>query len=217
MKDYVFFDLDGTLTDSHEGIFNSIRNALNFFEIKKTDEELRVFIGPPLKETFIKTIKLSQEETKIAIDKFHEYYEEKGLFENQPYKGIKELLANLKSKGKHLVVATSKPESTSKRILEHFNLSNFFEHICGSNMDETRSDKAEVISYAMETCGLSKKDKDRIIMIGDRQNDIFGAHKNEIQVAAVLYGFGNKEEFLNAKADYIINSVNDLNIFLENI
>lgn len=216
MKDYIFFDLDGTLTDSQEGILNSLRISLALFGINLTDDEMRVFIGPPLKESFSKTMHFSPEQTEKAIAAFHEYYESKGLFENRVYDGIPAVLELLKNAGKHLAVATSKPEILAVRILEHFELAHYFDFICGSNIDETRSDKAEVIAYTMQKCGLTKKDADKIIMTGDRRNDIDGAHKNGIQAAAVLYGYGNQEEFLNAGADYIIKTAEELGTFLKN-
>lgn len=213
MKDYIFFDLDGTLTDSQEGILNSLRISLALFDIKKTDEQMRVLIGPPLMETFRKTLGLSSEQAEKAADAFHTYYEEKGIFENRVYDGIPTVLESLKKSGKHLAVATSKPELTSIRILEHFNLAPYFDFICGSNMDETRSNKADVIAYTMHKFDLTEKDAAKIIMVGDRNNDIIGAHQNGIEAVGVLYGYGTKAELEKSGANYIVESVEDLGIF----
>ncbi|MCM1322086.1 MAG: HAD hydrolase-like protein [Bacteroides sp.] len=217
MKDYIFFDLDGTLTDSQTGIINALRSALGCFDMHKSDAELRMFIGPPLKETFRKTLSLSDAETETALERFHAYYDTKGLFENRVYDGIVPLLANLRKNGTHLAVATSKPEITAKRILAHFDLAEYFDCICGSGFDESNGSKAEVIAAAMRRCALCEKDVSRIIMVGDRNNDILGAHKNGIEAAAVLYGYGSEKEFKQAGADYIAETPAALEIFLQSI
>lgn len=213
MKEYIFFDLDGTLTDSQEGILNSLRISLALFDIQMTDEQMRIFIGPPLMETFRKTLGLSSEQADKAAEAFHTYYEEKGLFENRVYDGIPDALESLKKSGKHLATATSKPERTAIRILEHFNLAPYFDFICGSEMDETRSNKADVIAYTMHKFDLTEKDAAKIIMVGDRSNDIIGAHQNGIEAAGVLYGYGTAAELENAGADYSIKTVGELKTF----
>lgn len=209
MFDYLFFDLDGTLTDPAQGITNSFIHALKYFGIEiPTYEKLCTFIGPPLVDTFKTQLGFDDEKAALGVKKYREYFAEKGLLENYVYDGIPEILSTLKTNGHKLVVATSKPEEYSIRILEHFNLAKYFEFICGSNMDETRSKKDEVIAYAIEKCNI--KDKSNILMIGDRMHDIIGAHKNNIKSCGVLYGYGNLEELQNAGADYIVKSVKDL-------
>lgn len=209
MFDYLFFDLDGTLTDPAQGITNSFIHALKYFGIEiPTYEKLCSFIGPPLVDTFKTQFGFDDEKAALGVKKYREYFAEKGLLENHVYDGIPEILSTLKTNGHKLVVATSKPEEYSIRILEHFDLAKYFEHICGSNMNETRSKKDEVIAYAIETCNI--KDKSNILMIGDRMHDIIGAQKNNIKSCGVLYGYGNLEELQNAGADYIVKSVNDL-------
>lgn len=209
MFDYLFFDLDGTLTDPAQGITNSFIHALKYFGIEiPTYEKLCTFIGPPLVDTFKTQFGFDDEKAALGVKKYREYFAEKGLLENYVYDGIPEILSTLKTNGHKLVVATSKPEEYSIRILEHFDLAKYFEHICGSNMNETRSKKDEVIAYAIETCNI--KDKSNILMIGDRMHDIIGAQKNNIKSCGVLYGYGNLEELQNAGADYIVKSVNDL-------
>ena len=209
MFDYLFFDLDGTLTDPAQGITNSFIHALKYFGIEiPTYEKLCTFIGPPLVDTFKTQFGFDDEKAALGVKKYREYFAEKGLLENYVYDGIPEILSTLKTNGHKLVVATSKPEEYSIRILEHFDLAKYFEHICGSNMNETRSKKDEVIAYAIETCNIN--DKSNILMIGDRMHDIIGAQKNNIKSCGVLYGYGNLEELQNAGANYIVKSVNDL-------
>ena len=196
MKDYIFFDLDGTLTDSQEGILNSLRYTLEFYGVEYSDERLKTFIGPPIVETF----------KKLGF-----------LGENRVYDGIENLLKNLKNSGRHLAVATSKPEEYAIRIAEYFGIAKYFDCICGCNMDETRSDKAEVIEYALDSCGLNTEDTERVLMVGDRYTDIEGAHKNSICAAAVLYGYGSRKEFEEFGADYIVETVSGLQDLIEKL
>jgi phosphoglycolate phosphatase len=170
------------------------------------------FIGPPLPATFEKELGFSGEKVDEAVAKYREHFSTKGLYENKVYEGIPELLEKLKSHGYELIVATSKPEPFAKEILEHFDLAKYFTHICGSNLDETRGKEEEVIEYALELS--TNKDKSTILMIGDREYDVYGAKINKIKSAGVLYGYGNKEEFEKAKADYIFQTVKDLQDFL---
>ena len=176
MFDYLFFDLDGTLTDPAQGITNSFIHALNYFGIEiPSYETLCTFIGPPLPDTFKTQFDFDDKKAAEGVKKYREYFATKGLLENSVYEGIPELLAGLKAAGKKLVVATSKPEEYSVRIIEHFGLSQYFENVCGSLMDESRSKKDEVIEYAIERNHVT--DKSKILMIGDRKHDILGAKK----------------------------------------
>lgn len=209
MFDYYFFDLDGTLTNPALGITNSFKHALKELGLEiPSYEQLCSYIGPPLIATFQKHYNFDDNMAAVGVKKYREYFADKGLFENEVYDGIEELLLYLTAKGKHLVVATSKPEPYAKQILEHFNLSKYFDHICGSNLDETRSKKGEVIAYAIETCG--NPDKSRILMIGDREHDVIGAKENGLKSCGVLFGFGSREELEAAGADYIVENVRDL-------
>ncbi len=209
MFDYIFFDLDGTLTDPALGITNSFIHALKYFGIEiPSYEKLCSFIGPPLPETFKTQFGFSEEKASEGVKKYREYFAEKGLLENSVYPGIPELLAELKNTGKKLVVATSKPEEYSVRIIEHFGLSKYFENVCGSKMDETRSKKDEVIAYAIERNNIS--DKSKILMVGDRKHDILGAKKVGIKSCGVLFGYGSLEELNTAGADFIAENVSQL-------
>lgn len=210
----ILFDLDGTITNPEEGITKSIQYALKHFGIFTEDlSVLRKHIGPPLKDGFAEFWNMDEQQVEIAVEKFREYFSEIGIKQNLEYAGIKELLEELHRKGKRLIIATSKPELFAKRILKDFGLSDYFEDICGSNMDETRTKKGEVIQYALEKNKVHPKDK--VIMVGDRKHDIEGARENGIPGIGVLYGFGNREELEKAGAYQIAETVENLrNILL---
>ena len=209
MFDFLFFDLDGTLTDPAPGITNSFIYALKYFGIEiPSYETLCSFIGPPLPDTFKNQLGFSDEKTLEGVKKYREYFAEKGLLENSVYDGIPELLEKLKKAGKKLVVATSKPEEYSVRIIEHFGLSPYFENVCGSLMNESRSKKDQVIEYAIERNKIS--DRSKILMIGDRKHDILGAKKAGIKSCGVLFGYGSLEELKAAGADFIAENVSRL-------
>ena len=209
MVDYLFFDLDGTLTDPAQGITNSFIHALKYFGIEiPSYETLCTFIGPPLPETFKTQFGFDEQKVAEGVKKYREYFATKGLLENSVYSGIPELLAGLKAAGKKLVVATSKPEEYSVRIIEHFGLAQYFENVCGSLMDESRSKKDEVIAYAIERNHIS--DKSKILMIGDRKHDILGAKKIGLKSCGVLFGYGSREELEEAGADFISENVSRL-------
>lgn len=207
--EYIFFDLDGTLTDPALGITNSFVYAFKKYGMEiPSYEKLLTFIGPPLVETFKNGFGFSPEKAAEGVKVYREYFGTKGLFENSVYDGIEELLKKLKAQGKHLIVATSKPEKFSIQILEHFGLAQYFDTICGSLFDESRSKKAEVIAYAVELNKIT--DKSKILMIGDREHDVFGAHEHGIKCCSVMFGYGNRQEFINAKSDFIVESVEEL-------
>ena len=209
MFDYLFFDLDGTLTDPALGITNSFIHAIKYFGLEVPSyETLCSFIGPPLPDTFKTQFNFSEEKAAEGVKKYREYFAEKGLLENSVYPGIPELLTKLKAAGKKLVVATSKPEEYSVRIIEHFGLAKYFENVCGSLMDESRSKKDEVIEYAIERNNI--KDRSKILMIGDRKHDILGAKKCSLKSCGVLFGYGSLEELQTAGADYIAENVSRL-------
>ena len=209
MFDYLFFDLDGTLTDPAQGITNSFIHALKYFGIEiPSYEKLCSFIGPPLPDTFKTLFGFDDQKAAEGVKKYREYFATKGLLENSVYPGIKELLAGLKDAGNKLVVATSKPEEYSVRIIEHFGLTQYFENVCGSLMDESRSKKDEVIAYAIERNHIS--DKSKILMIGDRKHDILGAKKIGLKSCGVLFGYGSREELEEAGADFIAEDVSRL-------
>lgn len=209
MYQYILFDLDGTLTDPGLGITNSVMYALKKFDIEVEDRaKLYKFIGPPLKESFETFYGFSNEESDLAVEYYREYFKVKGLYENEVYAGIEELLTALKAKKKSLIVATSKPEEFAVEILKHFHLDHYFDFIAGATMDGSRSIKADVISYALENCKI--EDLSSAIMVGDREHDILGAKQVGLQSIGVLYGYGNYEEFKAAGATYIAENTGDI-------
>lgn len=209
MYKYILFDLDGTLTDSGLGITNAVIHALKKFDIEEPDRsELYKFIGPPLLESFQKYYEMSEEESKLALQYYREYFKPYGLYENNVYDGIEELLSELKLKGKKLFLATSKPETFAIEILRHFELDKYFDFVGGATMDEKRVKKAEVISYVLSSCGIT--DLAATIMIGDREHDVLGAKEAGLECIGVLYGYGDRAELEKAGAAYIAENANDL-------
>lgn len=202
----ILFDLDGTLTDSGEGIVNCARLALEHFGLPiPSDEEMRVFVGPPLHETFMK-FGVPADKTDEAIRVYRSRYIPIGKFENYPYPGISQLLEILVAKGHRLYVATSKPETMSVEILEHFDLAKFFTKICGATMDKSRSSKDAVIAYLLEETG----ERNHMIMVGDTKFDILGAKVHGIPAIGVAWGYGEVQEMVDAGAVGIANTTDEL-------
>lgn len=213
MYQYILFDLDGTLTDPGVGITNSVAYALKKFNINVKDKtELYKFIGPPLLDSFVKYYGFSEDQSKNAIDYFREYFRAQGIFENEVYEGIEDMLTSLKSKGKKIILATSKPDGFANEILKHFQLDKYFDFVAGATMDETRTKKGDVIKYALESCGIN--DMSTVIMIGDREHDIIGAKECGIDSIGVLFGYGSYDELHNAGATYIAETVEDIVNFI---
>ena len=209
MFDTILFDLDGTLTDPFKGIANSVIYALKKFGIAAPEKTLlRKFIGPPLTESFSKYCGLSRSDALRAVEYYREYFAATGIFENKPYIGVQELLSELKKSGFTVVVATSKPEQFAKAIVCHFGLDQYFKEVCGATMDQSRTQKADVIAYALQKCGITNTKL--AVMIGDRKHDIIGAKANGLHSIGVLYGYGSKEELLATGADHIANSPADI-------
>ncbi len=209
MYDIILFDLDGTLTDPGEGITNSVAYALNKFNIKIEDKtQLYNFIGPPLIYSFMNFYGLNYDDGLKAVEYYREYFSVTGIFENKLFDGIYELLSKIKKSGKIISLATSKPEQYAVRILEHFNLTQYFDFIGAATMDESRSNKADVITYTLEK--LNVIDKSKVVMIGDRHHDIEGANQNGLDSIGVLVGYGDRTELENAGATYIVENLSDI-------
>jgi len=205
-KKAIFFDLDGTLTDSGEGIINCATLALEHFGLPvPSREEMRVFVGPPLDKTFIR-FGVPENKAQEAINVFRSRYLVTGKFENSPYPGIHDLLAALKAQGHRLFVATSKPESTSLEILAKFELSAYFEKIVGATLDGTRMHKADVIAYLLKQIGTT----DKILMVGDTEFDILGAAAHGIPAIGVAWGYGTVEAMEQAGAVGIAHTMDEL-------
>lgn len=201
-KRYLLFDLDGTLTDPSVGITNAVAYAASYFGIAVEDnKQLYKFIGPPLFESFKRHFGLTNDEAQKAIVYYREYYTDTGILENHIYPGVTQMLEQLKSQGRTLIVATSKPTVFAVRILRHFDLSGYFTFTSGSELDGRRTDKGEVIIHALRECGIG--DLASAIMTGDREYDIKGAKTASIASIGVLYGFGDRDELTKAGADFI--------------
>lgn len=209
MYDICFFDLDGTIIDSSPVITNSVMYALEKFGIEETErEKLYKFIGPPLTDSFARFYGFDDEKSWKAVEYYREYYQDTGIFECSVYPGFEKSLKALKAAGKRLFVATSKPEVYARRIIEHFDLDQYFEYVAGMELDGGRGSKAEVIGYLIDTCRM--QDKKRILMIGDREHDVLGAKQEGLDCMGVLYGFGNREELEKAGAVYVAGTPEDI-------
>ncbi len=204
-----FFDLDGTLTDSQEGILKCVKYALESKGIVEEDlEKLKPFIGPPLTMAFSEIYGFSEKDSLDLLNKYRERFDSVGKFENRVYDKIPEMLDDLKKKGHTLAVVTGKPEVYSRQILEHFGLSQYFEDVFGPDLSNTEEGKESLISRATEKFGNTA------VMIGDRRFDIQGAKLNNIRSVAVYYGFGSKEELDESGADFHALSVESLHKLL---
>lgn len=194
---HILFDLDGTLTDPREGITRSVQHALARLGIDQPDlQALEHFIGPPLLQCFMQTYGFSEERAWQAVGHYRERFAELGLYENRLFAGVDALLQLLRDQGRSLYIATSKPRVFAEEIARHFDLARHFRRIYGSELDGTRSDKAELIGHLLAREGLAA---DSTLMIGDRKHDLIGARRNGLDAAAVGYGFGSAEE-LQAEA-----------------
>lgn len=202
------FDLDGTITDSGPGIMNAIRYAVKKRGLPDVSEEvLRSFIGPPLKEQFRSVFGLSDDEGTIMVATYREYYGEKGIFENRVYDGVPEVFQKLQEAGVRILMATSKPEKYAKQIAEHFGFAKYFDFIGGACMDGRRTDKHDVIEYVIDSCKVCRENT---VMIGDRRHDMIGASKAGIRSIGALYGYGSRDELEKAGADMIAVTPDDI-------
>lgn len=207
--EYLLFDLDGTLTDSGDGIINSVLHALKKRGIETKDRaSLRVFVGPPLLDSFAQYYGMDREEGMKAIADYREYFTDRGWKENSVYDGILDMLRKLKAAGKHLYIATSKPEPFAKQIAEYFEFASYFDGIVGSTLDEKITGKGQVISLVLEQIGVAGMGK--TVMIGDREHDVNGAKENQLPCIGVLYGYGDRPELEAAGAVEICESVEAL-------
>lgn len=206
MAKAILFDLDGTLTDSGEGIMNCAAFALEYYGIPVPPrEELRVFVGPPLRDMFFK-FGVPENKLDEAVDVYRSRYLPTGMLENRPYDGIRELLAELSKLGYRLFVVTSKPETTSVRILEHFGMESYFEKIAGATFDGKRDSKSQVIAYLLEQV----EDISDAIMVGDTAYDVIGAASHGIATIGVSWGYGEVADMQAAGAKAIAYNTEEL-------
>ena len=208
-KKTIIFDLDGTITESGQGIINSVEYTLKAYGIKDYNEkDLSKFLGPPLISAFMDFLGFDELKAIEAVEVYREYFRDIGIFENRLYDGIELLLKNLVGDKREIILATSKAEVFAVRVLEHFNISQYFLVVAGSELDGTRTKKSEVIRYALDKYGAVELCN--VVMIGDRKHDIIGAKEIGIDSIGVLYGYGNCEEFETAGASMIVETVEEL-------
>lgn len=208
MQKHLFFDLDGTLTDSMPGIVHAVQYALRHFGIEPpADEALRCFVGPPMRESFMEFYGMSAAEAERAVAVSREYFIPKGMFENELYEGIAELLAATGAAGYTHIIATSKPQPFAERIIAHFGLTDRFRLICGSLLDGSRTTKSQVISHALRTLGITP---DAAIMIGDRRYDIEGAAEFGMESIAAGWGYAAPGELEAARPTHFVRDVSAL-------
>ena len=205
----VLFDLDGTLTDPKAGIVGSIQYALERLGIDTpADDDLTWCIGPPLLESLEHLV--GEALAPQALTLYRERFADIGWRENAVYPVIPELLRERQDAGDRLFIATSKPHVFAERIVQHFGLAGFFEQVYGAELDGNRADKGELIHFALEAIASDRP----TVMIGDRKHDIVGAQKNGITSIGVTYGYGGREELVQAGADHITDSPAQLSALL---
>ena len=213
--DHVFFDLDGTLVNSREGITRSVEHALKRFGIEAASRgELTCFIGPPLVDSFMRFYGFSEEKAQEACAYYRERYAVKGVYENEVYEGIFELLDSLKERGICVSLATSKPEIFANIVLDDMGLKPYFSFVAGADLDDAegkkpnyRTKKEDVIAHALRELGISAE---RVLMVGDRKHDVVGARMNGVDSCYVLWGFGSREEAEEHGADFIAEKPMDI-------
>ena len=197
----IYFDLDGTLTDPKPGITRSIQYALQKLDhpTMPTEDELTWCIGPPLRASFVRLLG-AETSADLAVSYYRERFSDVGLYENGVYDGIGAVLTKLGAAGHRLFVATSKPHVFAERIIDHFGLRDHFERVFGSELDGTRVDKSHLLEYALKQASV---DPARTLMIGDRSHDMVGAKNNGMKRIGVLYGYGSRDELLEAGAHHV--------------
>ena len=212
-KDIIFFDLDGTIVDSAPGIIESVKYALSYFNIEEKDEEkLNLFIGPPLFDAFSRYYNMNKEDADKAVEKYRENYNgNKALEKFIVYDGVENMLKALKEKGKTICLATAKPLQYAEIILDKAGLLKYFDVVNGASFDESKRTKTAVIA---DTINTNKFEKHRILMVGDRENDVTGAKNNEIEVLGVTYGYGDYKELSDAGCKYIVSSPDEVIKFI---
>ena len=206
MFDYILFDFDGTVFDTVEGITKCVRYAINKFDMDAELSELRCFAGPPLVEKFMEVFSLSNEQAVKAVEYYRERYRPIGIYESKPFPGIKELLQALKSLGKPMAIATSKPEEMARKLLQDSELIEYFDVICGA-LDSVNNAKWQIVTRAMEELGA---DKEASVLVGDTKYDVIGAHKCGIKCAGVRFGYAAEGELEDSGADFIVNDMDEL-------
>lgn len=213
MYKHVFFDLDGTLTNPRKGIARSYRHTVKKLMLEEPDEvEYDSFIGPPLHTVFSERFGLNEVETARAIQSYREYFGEKGMFENELYEGVEDMLRDLVKCGCNVSLVTTKPYIFAIKIVEHFGIRPWFRRIFGANLDGSMSEKTHLVRKALKEHGILNRSS--VVMVGDRDLDVIGAKKNSIDAIGVLYGFGTEEELKEAGPDHLAADVSGLSRLL---
>ena len=211
MYSYVFFDLDGTLTQSDIGILECAKRALTHFGVDISDAaKLKKFIGPPLYVSFHDAYGLSEEDTEEAIRIYRKHYTEEGIYQAPLYPDMKELLSDFKKAGIKLMITTSKPQMMAEKVAKNNEIFDFFDGIIGPGLDEHDPSKTILIRRAMDALGLTDNDRDKIVMVGDRFYDIEAAVEVGVDSIGVLYGYGEREELEKAGATYLLKDVPEM-------
>ena len=209
----ILLDLDGTLMDSAPGIVASVRYAYNALDLEMpTDDQLRGFVGPPMQVSAVKH-GVSPERLDDFIAAYRTAFTGGEMYNNSVYPGIEEVLAQLRAAGKRLAVATSKPEVFAKQICDRFELTGQVEEIFGASLDTSRASKALVIDHALKTLTQTHSDPvdpGKIIMVGDREHDVFGAREHGIATIGVTWGYADDGELGQAGADYVVSTPGEL-------
>lgn len=215
-KKYIFFDLDGVISDSKEGITKSVDYALRQFGIlADSPDQYESFVGPPLVSQFKKECGFDTKQAEKAVEFYRVYYTKQGILENKMYVGIDSVIQMLYHRNCKVVLATSKPTEFARRIIDRYGILSYFSDICGSTMDSTRVKKEDVIAYAMKKNSIIHPQE--VIMIGDRMHDIIGAHKNGVDCIAVEYGYGSIQELHSYQPEYLAKTITDLYKLLEKL
>ena len=210
---YCLFDLDGTLTDPAPGITASVAYALEKFGIEVSERaELNKIIGPPLVYSFKTYFGFTDDMAKQALLYYRERFSAGGLYENEIYPGIAELLKNIKAGGGKVILATSKPEEFAAMILEHFDILKHFEFVAGNTLDETRPEKRQVIEHIINN--YPDISSENTVMVGDREYDVLAAKEFSLPSVGVLFGYGSLEELKTAGADMLAEDVPALGALL---
>lgn len=199
--DTIFFDLDGTLVDSGEGVKTSFIYALEHFGVHARKEDIDAVMGPPLVYSFVNFFGFDEQTALEAQDKYREFYHDRGIYMNTVYDGIPEMLSALKARGITLAVATSKPTVYAEIVLKHHDLRKYFDYVCGSELDGTRDSKQQVIEYALDITNSKGK---RVAMVGDRKYDILGGNACGLDTVGADFGYAEKNELSDAKAKYVV-------------
>lgn len=208
-KQAVLFDLDGTVTNSKEGIFNSIYYVFEKLNMSEDNPEiLEQFIGPSIGSSFRRIYHMNDQEADYATEIYREYYREKGIHEFSIYDGMEALLIKLKQQGKKIGLATKKPEPFAIEMMQEANLTPYFDYICGSSLSETNEDKSHIILRC--AAKLSDGNLDTVVHVGDTKYDVIGANDVGIDCIGVLYGFGSEKELVENKAIAIAKDMDEL-------